>query len=187
MYDTNEFRKGLKIEFNGDPFIIVEFQHIKPGKGNAFVRTRIKNLINGNVIEHNFRAGDKVEEPDLEQKKMEYLYYEGDEYYFMDTKNYEQIQVTRDHLGEAPDYMMEHSEVSILYYQGEPIGVDIPNFVELAVAQTEPATRGDTVSGASKNATLETGKLIKVPLFINAGDVLKIDTRSGEYIERVNK
>jgi len=187
MYDTSEFRKGLKIEFNGEPFVIVDFQHIKPGKGNAFVRTRIKSLITGNVIDHNFRAGDKVPEPDLEQRQMQYLYHEGDEYYFMDTKTYEQVMVSREHLGDAPDYMMEHSEVSILYYQGKPIGVDIPNFVELKVAETEPGIRGDTVSGASKNATLETGKTIKVPLFIQTGDILKIDTRTGEYVERVNK
>jgi len=187
MYDTAEFRKGLKIEFNGDPFIIVEFQHIKPGKGNAFVRTRIKNLINGNVIEHNFRAGDKLEEPDLEQKEVEYLYLQGDEYHFMDTKSYEQVMITREHLGDAPDYMMEHSKVAVLYYKGEPIGVELDNFVELKVQYTEPGVRGDTVSGASKNATLETGKVIKVPLFINVGDVLKIDTRTGEYVERINK
>jgi len=187
MYDTNEFRKGLKIEFNGDPFVIVEFQHIKPGKGNAFVRTRIKNLINGNVIEHNFRAGDKVEEPDVEQKDVEYLYHQGDDYFFMDTTNYEQMQISREHLGDAPGYMMEHSQVAVLYYKGNPIGVEISNFVELKVAATEPGIRGDTVSGAAKNATLETGKVVKVPLFINEGDLLKIDTRSGEYVERVNK
>ncbi len=187
MYDTNEFRKGLKIEFNGDPFIIVEFQHIKPGKGNAFVRTRIKNLINGNVIDHNFRAGDTVETPDLEQRNMQYLYRQDDDYFFMEAKTYEQVTVSKDHLGEAPDYMMEHSDVSILYYKGQPIGVEIPNFVELKVTETEPATRGDTVSGANKNAILETGKMIKVPLFINVGDLLKVDTRSALYIERVNK
>jgi len=186
MYSTNEFRKGLKIEFNGDPFIIVDFQHIKPGKGNAFVRTRIKNLINGNVIDHNFRAGDKVEEPDLEQKEVQYLYRQGDEYYFMDTKNYEQIMIAKDHLQDAPSYMMEHSQVSVLYYKGKPIGVEIPNFVELKVQHTEPGVRGDTVSGAVKNATLETGKIVRVPLFINVGDTLKIDTRTGEYVERVN-
>jgi elongation factor P len=187
MYDTNEFRRGLKIEFNGDPFVIVDCQHIKPGKGNAFVRTKIKNLINGNTIEHNFRAGDKVEEPDLEQKEVEYLYQQGDEFNFMDTQNYEQIMISREHLGDAPDYMMEHSQVSVLYYKGVPIGVDIPTFVELKVAHTEPGIRGDTVSGANKNATLETGKVVKVPLFINEGDLLKIDTRTGEYIERINR
>jgi len=187
MYDTAEFRKGLKIEFNGDPYIIVDFQHIKPGKGNAFVRTRIKNLITGNVIEHNFRAGDKVEEPDLEQKEVEYLYHQEDEYHFMDTKTYEQLMIPRQHLGDAPDYMMEHSKVNVLYYQGVPIGVELDNFVELKVQYTEPGVRGDTVSGASKNATLETGKVIKVPLFINVGDVLKVDTRTGEYVERLNK
>lgn len=187
MYDTSEFRKGLKIEFNGEPYVIVDFQHIKPGKGNAFVRTRIKNLITGNVIDHNFRAGEKVEEPDLEQKEVQYLYHEGEDYYFMDLKTYEQIMVPKEHLGDAPDYMMEHSQVSILYYQGKPIGVELPNFVELKVVETEPGIRGDTVSGATKNATLETGKVIKVPLFIQTGDVLKIDTRTGEYVERVNK
>jgi len=187
MYDTNQFRKGLKIEFNGDPYIIIDFQHIKPGKGNAFVRTRIKSLINGNVIDHNFRAGDKVDTPDLEQKEMQYLYRQDDDYYFMEAKTYEQVTVNKEYLGDAPDYMMEHSQVSILYYQGHPIGVEIPNFVELKVIETEPATRGDTVSGATKNATLKTGKMIKVPLFINIGDLIKIDTRSGEYVERVNK
>ena len=187
MIDTSEFRKGLKVEFNGEPYVIVEFQHIKPGKGNAFVRTRLKNLITGNVIDHNFRAGEKLQEPDLEQREMQYLYNEGNDYYFMDIKSYEQIMVSKDHLGDAPDYMMEHSQVSILYYKGKPIGVEIPNFVELKVIETEPGIRGDTVSGASKNAKLETGKVIKVPLFINVGDVLKIDTRTGEYVERLNK
>jgi elongation factor P len=187
MYDTNEFRKGLKIEFNGDPFIIVDFQHIKPGKGNAFVRTKIKNLINGNTIEHNFRAGDKVDEPDLEQKQVEFLYRQQDEYHFMDTNNYEQLSIAREKLGDAADYLMEHSKVAVLYYKGEPIGAEIDNFVELKVTYTEPGVRGDTVSGAAKNATLETGKIIRVPLFINVGDLLKIDTRTGEYVERITK
>jgi len=187
MYDTNEFRKGLKIEFNGDPYIIVDFQHIKPGKGNAFVRTKIKNLITGNTIEHNFRAGDKVEEPDLEQKQVEYLYQQNEDYNFMDTANYEQIMISRKHLGESADYLKEHMVVLVLYYQGLPIGVEMDNFVELKVQYTEPGVRGDTVSGASKNATLETGKVIRVPLFIEVGDNLKIDTRTGEYVERLNK
>jgi len=187
MYSTNEFRKGLRIEFNGEPYIIVDFQHIKPGKGNAFVRTRIKNFITGNVIDHNFRAGDKVEEPDLEEKKVQYLYHDGNSYCFMDTKTYEQIVVDKDYLGGAGDYMMEHSEVSILYFRGKPIGVDLPNFVELKVAETEPGIKGDTVSGATKNAVLETGKVVKVPLFINIGDILKIHTRTGGYVERINK
>lgn len=185
MYSTTDFRKGLKIEFNGEPYVIVDFQHVKPGKGGAFVRTRLKNLITGNVIDHNFRAGEKVPIPELEEKEMQYLYSESDEYYFMDTNTYEQIMLTKDQLGDAVGYLQEQILVKVLYFKGKPIGVEVPTFVELKVVDTEPGIRGDTVSGGSKPAVLETGKVVQVPLFINVGDIIKIDTRTGSYVERV--
>ena len=186
MYSTTDFRRGLKIEVDGTPYAIVEFQHVKPGKGGAFVRTKLRNLITGGVIDKTFRAGEKVERPDLEEKTMQYLYSEGNQYYFMDTETYEQTFLTREQLGESKNFLQENINVSILYYQGKPIGVELPIFVELEVKKTEPGVRGDTATGGSKPATLETGAVIQVPLFINEGDKVKIDTRTGEYIERVS-
>jgi len=185
MYSTNDFRKGLKIEMDGEPYIIVEAQHVKPGKGAAFVKTRIKSLISGNVQDINFRSGDKVDEPNLEEKEMQFLYNEGEEYHFMDQSTYEQVMIPKDQLGEASDYMMENMQVYVLFHNDKPIGVEVPNFVELKVTYTEPGVRGDTAQGATKPATLETGKTVQVPLFIEEGEVLRIDTRSGEYVERV--
>jgi len=186
MYSTTDFRRGLKIEVDGTPYAIVEFQHVKPGKGGAFVRTKLRNLITGGVIDKTFRAGEKVERPDLEEKTMQYLYSEGNQYYFMDTETYEQTFLTQEQLGESKNFLQENINVSILYYQGKPIGVELPIFVELEVKKTEPGVRGDTATGGSKPATLETGAVIQVPLFINEGDKVKIDTRTGEYIERVS-
>jgi elongation factor P len=186
MYSTTDFRRGLKIEVDGTPYVIVEFQHVKPGKGGAFVRTKLRNLITGGVIDKTFRAGEKVEKPDLEEKNMQYLYSEGNQYYFMDTETYEQTFLTQEQLGESKNFLQENINVSILYYQGNPIGVELPIFVELEVKKTEPGVRGDTATGGSKPATLETGAVIQVPLFINEGDKVKIDTRTGEYIERVS-
>ncbi|RLA95271.1 MAG: elongation factor P [Deltaproteobacteria bacterium] len=186
MYSTTDFRRGLKIEVDGTPYAIVEFQHVKPGKGGAFVRTKLRNLITGGVIDKTFRAGEKVERPDLEEKTMQFLYSEGNQYYFMDTETYEQTFLTQEQLGESKNFLQENINVSILYYQGKPIGVELPIFVELEVKETEPGVRGDTASGGSKPATLETGAVIQVPLFINEGDKVKIDTRTGEYIERVS-
>ncbi|RLE08243.1 MAG: elongation factor P [Candidatus Aminicenantes bacterium] len=186
MYSTTDFRRGLKIEVDGTPYAIVEFQHVKPGKGGAFVRTKLRNLITGAVIDKTFRAGEKVERPDLEEKTMQFLYSEGNQYYFMDTETYEQTFLTQEQLGESKNFLQENINVSILYYQGKPIGVELPIFVELEVKKTEPGVRGDTATGGSKPATLETGAVIQVPLFINEGDKVKIDTRTGEYIERVS-
>ena len=187
MYSTTDFRKGLKIEINGEPFIIVECQHVKPGKGAAFVKTRVKSLITGNVQDINFRSGDKVDEPNLEEKEMQFLYREAEDFHFMDQNTYDQITLTRDQLGEAADYLQENIEVKVLFHNGRPIGVDLPIFVTLRVEKTTPGIRGDTASGGSKPATLETGKVVQVPLFINEGDLIKIDTRTGEYIERVKE
>lgn len=186
MYSTSDFRRGLKIEVDGAPYSIAEFQHVKPGKGGAFVRTKLKNLITGGVVDKTFRAGEKVEKPDLEEKKMQYLYAESNEYYFMDSDTYEQTFLTQEQLGETKGFLQENINVAILYYQGKPIGVELPIFVELTVIKTEPGVRGDTASGGGKPAILETGTTIQVPLFVNEGDKVKIDTRTGEYIERAN-
>jgi len=184
MYTTTDFRNGLKIEFEGGPYTIVYFQHVKPGKGGAFVRTKLKNLKTGAVLEHTFRSGDKVEKPDLEEREMQFMYREGDAFHFMDTASYEQIYLDTDHMGDAGNYMIENLSVKILFYRGEPIGIDLPIFIVLTIAETEPGIRGDTVSGATKPAKLESGALVQVPLFLNEGDRVKVDTRTGTYIER---
>lgn len=185
MYSTAEFRKGLKIEWEGTPYIIIDFQHVKPGKGGAFVRTKIKNLINGRVIDQTFRSGEKVDRPDLQEKDMQYLYAEGDRYCFMDNESYEQIYLTAEHLAESKDFLQDNLNLKVIYYKDNPIAIDLPTFVELAVEHTEPGFKGDTASGGSKPATLETGAVIQVPLFIDVGDRLKVDTRTGTYVERL--
>jgi elongation factor P len=185
MIDTADFRNGLKIMMDNEPFVIVEFQHVKPGKGNAFVRTRYKSLISGRVLEKNFKSGEKVGRPDIEEKKMQYLYKEGEHFVFMDSKNFEQSHVDEAGLGESKNFLKENMEAGVLFWNGRAISVDLPNAVELKVTKCDPGARGDTVSGAMKQATLETGYSLNVPLFINEGDVLKIDTRSGEYLTRV--
>ncbi len=184
MYSTAEFRRGLRIEIDGKPFIIVEFQHVKPGKGGAFVRTKLKNLQTGQVLEQTFRSGAKVGKPDLEEKYMQYLYQDGDQYVFMDNNTYDQVFIGAEYLGDALNFMYPNIELSVLYFNGQPIGVELPNTVELTVSETEPGVKGDTATGATKPATLETGYVVQVPLFINQGDRLRIDTRTGEYLER---
>ena len=184
MYTTTDFRNGLKIEFEGDPYVIVYFQHVKPGKGGAFVRTKLKNLKTGSVLEHTFRSGDKVSKPDLEERGMQFLYREGNAFHFMDTGSYEQIYLDEDHMGDAANYMIENLAVKILFFRGEPIGIDLPIFIALAISETEPGVRGDTVSGATKQAKLQSGAIVQVTLFLNEGDRVKVDTRTGTYIER---
>jgi elongation factor P len=185
VIDTSEFRKGLKIEIDGEPYEIVEFQHVKPGKGSAFVRTTIRSLLSGRVLQPTLKSGEKVGKPDIEDKEMQYLYLQGEDYYFMDTKNYEQTFLSEKVLGEAKNFLKENINVSVLFYNGKAIGVTLPNSVDLKVTKCDPGVRGDTVSGAMKPATLETGYTVNVPLFINEGDVLKIDTRDGKYLTRV--
>lgn len=184
--DTTEFRKGLKIEMDGVPYEILEFQHVKPGKGSAFVRTRIQNLLNNNVIDRTFKSGDKVGKPDIEEREMQYLYAQGDEYYFMDNKSYEQTFVSAKVLGESKNFLKENISGSILFFNGKALAVSLPNTVDLKVVSCDPGVRGDTVSGAQKPATLETGYVVNVPLFINEGDLLRIDTRTGAYQTRVS-
>lgn len=185
MYSTPDFRKGLKIELNGEPFAIVDFLHVKPGKGGAFVRTTLKSLISGNVIDRTFRSGEKIDKPDLEERIMQFLYESDGEFHFMDSETYDQLFLTEEQLGDARNYLQENVTITVLFHNGKPIGVEVPIFVELVVANTEPGLRGDTASGGSKPAVLQTGMTVQVPLFINEGDILKIDTRTGKYIERV--
>ncbi|MBD3326799.1 elongation factor P [candidate division KSB3 bacterium] len=185
MYGTNQFRNGLKIELDNEPFIIVEFQHVKPGKGGAFVRTKLKSLLTGNVLDRTFRSGEKVGKPQLEEREMQYLYASDNQYHVMDTETYEQLFLTEEQLGTAKNYLQENVVVTVLFYNGQPIGVDVPIFVELRITDTDPGIRGDTASGGTKPATLETGAVVQVPLFLNIDDVVKVDTRTGDYIERV--
>ena len=185
MYTTSDFRKGLKIEIGGEPYTIVDFQHVKPGKGGAFVRTRLKSLTSGNVLDMTFRSGDKVDKPDLEEREMQFLYESNGEYHFMDTNNYEQLFLTGDQMGDSKDFLKENLVIKAVFHNKRPIGIETPMFVELKVAQTEPGMRGDTATGATKPATLESGAVIQVPLFVNEGDILRIDTRTREYITRV--
>jgi elongation factor P len=185
MISTNEFRRGGKIEYKGEPFEIIDFQHVKMGRGGAIVRTKLKGLRTGSVLEETFRSGEKFETPQLEERDMQYLYAEGDLHYFMDTETFEQIPLSTSQLGNVKRFMKENMTVKILNYKGEPFAVEVPTFVELVVAQTEPGFRGDTASGSSKPATLESGAVVKVPFHINEGDVIRVDTRTSEYIERV--
>jgi len=184
---TAEFRNGLKIQIDGDPYIIVEFQHVKPGKGGAFVRTKMKSLKSGNVIDRTFRSGEKVDVPELEEKTMQYLYAADKDRVFMDTTSYEQLSMSEKQLGESINYLKENMEIKVLYFKGQPINIDIPMFVELMIARTDPGVRGDTASGGSKPATLETGATVKVPFYLNEGDIIKVDTRTGTFIERVKQ
>ncbi len=184
---TTEFRNGLKIEIDGEPYVIVEFQHVKPGKGGAFVRTKFKSLKSGNVTDKTFRAGEKVDVPNLEEKTMQYLYAADKDRIFMDTSTYEQVSMNEKQLGDSINYLKENMEIKVLYHKEQPINIDVPMFVELAIARTDPGVRGDTASGGSKPATLESGAVIKVPLYLNEGDVVKVDTRTGTFIERVKK
>ncbi|MHB1285648.1 MAG: elongation factor P [Leptospirales bacterium] len=182
---TNEFRNGARLEVEGEPYVIVEFQHVKPGKGGSFVRTRLKSLKSGSVIDRTFRSGEKFDEPDIEEKTMQFLYAEGTDSIFMDMENYEQLALSKAELGDRVLYLKEQMVANILYYRGKAITVELPLFVELKIAETDPARKGDTASGGSKPAKLETGAIVKVPFHLQEGDIIKVDTRTGDYIERV--
>ncbi len=186
MYETTDFRKGLKIEYENKAWTIVEFQHVNPGKGSAFVRTRLKNLETGQVQDVTFKAGvDKVGVPDVTFTEMQYLYSDGSSYTFMDNNTYEQTSLTNDEVGDAKNYIVENSVVKMTIYKGRPVAIDVDNFVELEVAETQPNIKGDTSGGGGKPATMQTGLTVTVPFHINVGDVLKIDTRTNKYIEKV--
>lgn len=185
MADTSDFRNGLIIKFKNDLYSITEFQHVKPGKGGAFVRTTLKNLKTGRVLDNTFRAGEKVDVVRVERKKYQYLYRDGDFLVCMDNDTYEQLNVPKDLFGDSVDYLKESEEVEILFNGSEIINVETPIFATLEVVETEPGLKGDTATGAVKPAVLETGASVNVPLFVDKGDILKVDTRTGEYVERV--
>lgn len=183
---TADFRTGLTVETDGELYVIVEFQHVKPGKGGAFVRTKLRNLRTGAVTDKTFRAGERMEQAMIERRPMQFLYRAGDEYTFMDTDTFDQITVPSDKVGEGARYLKPDMEVAVTRFQNELLGVEVPNTVDLAVTQTDPGLRGDTATGGSKPATLETGAVVNVPLFINESDVIRVDTRTGEYVQRVS-
>lgn len=185
MISAGEFRNGITFEFEGNVYQVVEFQHVKPGKGAAFVRTKLKNVITGGVVEKTFRPTEKFEKAHIERKNMSYSYNDGDLYYFMDNETFDMLPLAPDQLGDALKFVMENMNVTILSYKGNVFGVEPPTFVELVVSDTEPGFKGDTTTGATKPATLETGASINVPLFVNQGDTIRVDTRTGEYMERV--
>ena len=185
MITAGEFRNGVTFELEGNVFQIVEFQHVKPGKGAAFVRTKLKNVITGGVVEKTFRPTEKMPKAHIERKDYEYLYSDGDLYYFMDQETFEQMPLNAEQLGDSLKFVKENMVVKVLSYKGNVFGIEPPTFVELEVTATEPGFKGDTSTGAVKPATLETGATINVPLFIDQNDIIRVDTRTGEYMERV--
>jgi elongation factor P len=185
MYDTSNFRKGLKIEIDEKPYEIIDFLHVKPGKGGAFVRTKLRNMLNGRVVDRTFRSGEKIGKPDLQERQMQYLYKEADNYCLMDNETYEQIFLSQEQIGENRLFLIENETVQVLLLDEKPIGVELPIFVELSVADTSPGVKGDTATKVTKPAALETGAVMPVPIFINVGDKIKVDTRTGTYVERV--
>ncbi len=184
MYETSDIRKGLRFEMDGDPFVVVEFQFVKPGKGTAFTRTKIRNMITGAVLDRTYKSGEKLKPADTEDREMQYLYNDGD-FHFMDNNNYEQVSLDSNAVGDAANYLTENMLIEVGFFKGRSIGISLPNFVVLEVTETAPGEKGNTVTGASKPAIVSTGYSVNVPLFVNEGDQLKIDTRTGEYAERV--
>ncbi len=184
MYSTTDFRKGLKIEVDDTPYEVVDYQHFKPGKGGAMVRTKLRNILTGRTQDITFRAGEKVGRPDLETREMQFLYREGEDLVFMDLSSYEQLHLAHDVVGAKGDYLKESQIVQVLLYRGSPLDLELPLSLVLEVKETEPGAKGDTVSNVTKPATLETGAVIQVPLFVNIGDRVKVDTRTNEYLGR---
>jgi len=185
LISSNDFKTGVSVEIDGDAYIVVEFQHVKPGKGAAFVRAKMRNLRTGSVVERTFNAGEKMPKAHLDRRNMQYLYHDGTYYVFMDNENYEQSLLSEEQMADSKNYLIENMNISILLFKGDIIGVDLPAQVELEVVETEPGIKGDTASGGNKPATLQTGAVVRVPFFINVGDVIRVNTKSGEYIERV--
>jgi len=185
MYETSDIRKGLKVLIDGQPYTVVEHQFVKPGKGQAFTRTKMKNMITGSTLDRTFKSGEKLAPADMEERQMQYLYQDGTGRVFMDTGTYDQISLTDEQLGESALYLLDGTMVDILLFDGRPIGVTPPTFVELVVTETDPGFKGDTSGNTTKPATLETGLVVNVPLFVNQDDKLKIDTRTCSYVERV--
>jgi len=185
VISTNDFKTGLTTELDNEVYQVIEFQHVKPGKGSAFVRSKLRNLRTGAVVDKTFSAGEKIPRAHVDRREVQYLYNDGQDYHFMDMETYEQFSMSKDQLQDAVKYLKENMTITNLLFKGQSIGVELPNYVELEVVETAPGIKGDTAAGASKPATLETGAVVNVPLFINVGDVLQIDTRSGHYIKRI--
>ena len=185
MFESSDLRKGIKIEIDGEPFVIVQFEFVKPGKGQALYKCKLKNMITGVQFDRTYRSGEKFNHADLEEVEMEYLYFDGDSYCFMNNSNYEQEMLKPDQMAEAIPFLKENTICSILLFQGRPIGITLPNFVELRITQAEPWAKGDTAGGDTKPATLETGHMVQVPPFVNEDELIRIDTRTGQYVERV--
>jgi elongation factor P len=184
MYAVSDFRNGLKILYEGDPYVVIEFQHVKPGKGNAFTRTKIKNLISGRTLEPTFKSGDKLGKPDIDEKEMQYLFREGEHFTFMDTTTYDQVIIDKAALADMAGFLLENCNCQVLFWNGSAIGVSLPNFVVLKIVHCEPGIRGNTATGSTKPAELETGGSVNVPLFVNEGDHIRVDTRTKTYVER---
>lgn len=187
MYETSDIRKNLKIVLDGSPYAVVDHQFVKPGKGQAFTRTKLKNMITGAVLDRTFKSGEKLEKAEMSERQMQYLYPDGDMWVFMDTETYDQLSFSAEVLGDTPDYLVDEMMVDVLFWGEKPIGITPPTFVVLKVVETEPGYKGDTTSNVQKAAKLSTGKTVSVPLFVNQGDLLKIDTRTGSYVERAKK
>ena len=183
---TNDLKNGMSLSLDDGLFQVVEFQHVKPGKGGAFVRTTLKNVRNGAVVDRTFRAGEKVERAIIDKREMQFLYREGDDYVFMDNQSYEQIEVAADMIGDDKNFLLDNLECDVLFYNERPVGVSLPSHVVYEVTECEPGVKGDTATGASKQATISTGYTLQVPLFIKVGERIKVDTRTGDYLERVN-
>ena len=186
MISPNEFRKGAKLMFEGAPYVIVDFQHVKMGRGRPHVKAKMKHLITGQIIEKSFLTTENFDQPDLQVRTMQYMYVQGDEYAFMDTQTYDQIAIDAGHLGDAKWYLMESHEYDVLFFEGKPLSLELPASVVLVVTESEPAVKGDSVSNIMKPATVETGLQVKVPLFVKEGDKVRVDTRTNEYLERAN-
>lgn len=187
MYESGDLRKGLKIEMDGDPYVIVQFEFVKPGKGQALYKCKLKNMLTGAQFDRTFRSGEKFNEANLEEHEMEYLYSDGNSYCFMNTSTYDQEFLTEDQITESKDFLKENTVCNILFFKEKPIGVSLPNFVDLKIVEVDPWVKGDTTSGSTKPATLETGYIVQVPPFVEEGELIRIDTRTGEYVERAKE
>jgi elongation factor P len=185
MYESSDLRKGLKIEIDGDPHVVVQFDFVKPGKGQALYKCRLKNMITGSQFDRTYRSGEKFKEANLEEIEMEYLYYDGNSYCFMNSSNYEQDFLSEEQVGEARAFLKENTVCNVLMFEKRALGISLPNFVELTITEAEPWAKGDTAAGSTKPATLETGHVVQVPPFVNEGEKIRIDTRTGQYVERV--
>lgn len=184
-YQTSDFRNGLKVELDGQPYIVTYFQFVKPGKGTAFTRTKLKHMITGSVIERTFRSGETFDAADVEERPMQYMYNDGETYHFLNTETFDQVTISGEVLGDSALFLMENAEISALFYKNAPVNIELPNFIEAEITYCEPGVKGNTATGSTKPATIVPGAVVQVPLFVEQGEVIKVDTRTGEYVSRV--